>query len=228
MKIGIGLTRYGRPEHFKLFKRQLEATKYTGAFHVADDSENRMGIAYRKNECLRALRDCDYIFLYDDDTFPIKAGWVDFFIAAHKASGQHHFLYLKETPTIKNIKTERTAMNPPKFDINIYNNCGGAFMFLTKEVIEKVGAFSSQFGYYGFEHADYSDRIHEAGLTPMGKYLCPAGAGEYIYALDYDNHLSFNKDVDHKPSMPIAETIKHINKAREVYLQKDKTIFLPL
>ena len=59
--------------------------------YVATDSDkDRQGVARRKNECLRALKDCDYVFLFDDDCFPIKDGWVNFFIQ----SGDAHLLYL--------------------------------------------------------------------------------------------------------------------------------------
>ena len=100
-------------------------------------------------------------------------------------------------------------------------------MFLTKEAVEKVGAFDERFGRYGFEHADYSDRIHSAGLTPMGKYLCPAGAGEYIYAMDYDNHLPFNKQVNHKPSMDIKEIQESLTISQQHYNLIKKEIYLP-
>ena len=242
MKIGIGVTTYNRPKHranwSDIWHKFIGTDK---AYHIASDdinglgydySNERKGIAYRKNECLRALQDCDYVFLFDDDCFPIKKGWSEFFIEAHKASGQHHFLYIKETPTIKqthiHLKPEDPLIPSLPYSINEYNNCGGCFMFLTKEVIEKVGAFDETFGLYGFEHADYSDRIHMAGLTPMGKYLCPAGASEYIYAMDYDYHLPFNKQVDHKPSLPVTEVVKLLQSSQQTYYNKQKTIFLPL
>ena len=182
MKIGIGVTTYNRPKHIKLLGEQLRKTRSVDSrdWHITYIAEDdpRKGIAYRKNECLRELKDSDYVFLFDDDTLPIKKGWAEFFIEAHKASGQHHFLYLKETPTIKqlcvHLKPEDPLTPSLPYSINEYNNCGGCFMFLTKEVIEKVGAFDETFGLYGFEHCDFSDRIHMAGLTPMGKYLCPA------------------------------------------------------
>jgi len=79
----------------------------------------------------------DYIFLFDDDCFPIKKGWVEYFIRQHKLTGEHHFLYLKETGTIKKINTVD--------GIGWFDNCGGCFMFLTKEVIEKVGGFSKEY-----------------------------------------------------------------------------------
>ena len=108
-----------------------------------------------------------YIFLFDDDCFPIKEGWAEFIIGASKASGQQHMMYLKETPT---IKTLWTCKGKEPYLITEYNNCAGCMMFLTKEVIEKVGGYG-QYGFYGAEHAGYSLRIHRAGLTPLGKYL---------------------------------------------------------
>lgn len=235
MKIGIGVLTYNRPEHLALWRKQIikHSPEAIYNFHIADDTQDRKGIAYRSNECLRALKDCDYIFIFNDDCFPIKSGWTDFFINAHKASGQHHFLYLKETPTIKNTDTVSEHwvgghLYSESYPINIYNNCAGCFMFLTKEAIEKVGAFDERYGIYGFEHADYSNRIHEAGLTPMGKYLCPAGASEYIYSLDLDNHLPFNKQLKHKASMPVTETIECLKVSQQVYNLKDKPLYLPL
>lgn len=231
---GIGVTSYMRPDHIELFEKQIE--KYTSKgvdLYIAYDDIERKGIAHRKNECLKALQHCDYIFLFDDDCFPIKEGWVDFFIDAHKASGQHHFNYLVETPTIKRLAEHRASFGNgemPHLFINEYNNCGGCFMSLTKEVIQKVGGFCKDYGIYGFEHAGYSKRIHAAGLTPMGEYLCPAGASEYIYAMDYNNHLPFNRLLKHAPSM-ISDMLYidgYIKQNRLVFEKDIKIIYQPI
>lgn len=247
MRIGIGCSTYNRPKHLELWLKQFSYqtggtnnyhklregdvwvyrcndSKYK--LHVADDSQDRKGIAYRKNECLRALKDCDYIFLMDDDCFPIKEGWAEFFVEASKASGQQHFMYLKETPTIKKINNWTNSVQ----SIDIYDNCAGCFMFLTKEVIEKVGAFGDYPAPYGFEHAGYSDRIHAAGLTPLGVYTCPAGAGDYIYAMDFDFHLPFNKMLKHESSIKnefhLLETYKKNN--WHYYQMDGQTIYQPI
>lgn len=251
MKIGIGVTTYNRPEHFKMFHSQVMKNwvgitnpKYIdnrGEFldnnsypvYKSDDSTNRLGIAARKNECLRALKDCDYIFLFDDDCFPIKAGWAEFFIEAHKASGQHHFMYLKDTPGIKKINTYLERKDElsieAKYIVDEYNNCSGCMMFLTKEVIKQVGAYNPQYGIYGFEHAGYSNRIHSAGLTPLGAYTCPSGASDYIYSLDFDTHLPFNKQIKHEPSMAseIGKLPLYAALNKRVY-DNDTDIFIPL
>ena len=224
MKIGIGLTTYNRPKHFDLWRRQIATTTPLSylIYHAADGQPDRKGIAYRKNECLIALKGCDYIFLFDDDCFPIKEGWADYFINASKASGQHHLMYLRETPTIKKIAS-------PHDELIEYNNCAGCMMFITKEVIDKVGGYGKYLN-YGYEHAGYSQRIHNAGLTPLGKYTCPAGVGEYIYAMDYDysRRDEFQKKVGHGPSMKPSEIITQIALSEEYYIRDIQTTHQPL
>jgi hypothetical protein len=102
-------------------------------------------------------------------------------------------------------------------------------MFFTKEVIEKAGAYNPAYGYYGYEHAGYSNRIHKAGLTPLGAYTCPRDAGSYIYSMDLDNHLPFNKQVKHEPSIAgeINNVLTYLAINKEVYLH-DTEIYIPL
>jgi len=233
MRIGIGCTTFNRAKHLKFWTKQFVFnSNFDYQLHIADDTEDRKGIAYRKNECLRALKDCDYIFLFDDDCFPIKEGWAEFFIEASKASAQQHFMYLKETPMIKWIGSKH--VNPSEalytentFEIKQYNNCSGCMMFFTKEVIEKVGSYNPAYGIYGFEHAGYSNRIHSAGLTPLGAYTCPEAAGEYIYSLDFDNHLLFNKELNHNPSIEVSKINEYVEDNKKIYL-KDTDIYIPL
>lgn len=231
MKLGIGVTTYNRPDVLELFKKQLQKHKpdydfisyeisdLDGKFNLLEynksknittytygiDNPNRIGISARKNQCLKALKDCDYIVLFDEDCFPIKDGWVDYLIECSKASGEKHFLYLKETSHIKKIKQGEA--------VSYYNNCGGCMMFMTKEVVEKVGGYNKDYGLYGFEHAGYSIRIHNAGLTSM-RYPSPSKIGEYIYSLDYDNYIDWG--IEHKPSLTLNE-LKNVEKEIEVF-----------
>lgn len=229
MKVGIGVTTYNRPDHIVLWKQQISkhAPECEYEIYITSDSDSRLGIAFRKNECLKALKNCDYIFLFDDDCFPIKNEWTNYFVDAHKISGQHHFLYLQETGTIRKIKEELFDEN---ITINIYDNCGGCFMFLTRETIQKVGGYNKGYGYYGFEHAGFTNRIHKAGLTPLGMYQSPSKAGEYIYAMDYNFHLPFNKQIKHHSSL--TKEMKNINhyidQNRKIYLEDIQIINQPL
>ena len=209
MKIGIAVTTTpNRKEHSKFCLSQIN--NWNTFLNIDDNNE---GVAISKNECLHQLfevQNCDFAFLFDDDCFPIKSGWEMFFIDNFYQTGQNHFIYCK--PNLSNEIIES------KEGVDIFNNCNGCFAFVTKEAFQKVGYFNKEYGLYGFEHADYSNRIYWAGLNTFGAYLCPKKAGEYIYSLDIDNHLSFNKQLNHFPSIEPARALNAIRKAQKVYM----------
>jgi len=188
MRIGIGVTNYNRPEHRAEWDKDLENMKKFGfCTHsvIIDDCSN---IAEAKNRCLKELDKCKYIFLFDDDCKILTIGFSHFFIEAHRKTGEHHFLYLKDSyhklikQTGKKRKDGRFRLD--SVVLNHYQECGGVFMFLTKEVIQKVGGFNKNFGQYGFEHAEYSQRIHAAGLN-SSPYIKVKGTEKYLAAMDY-------------------------------------------
>lgn len=230
MKIGIGITSYKRPEHLRLCLSQLHEylSFHETVIYVAEDKDtDRKGVAYRKNECLSYLKDCDYIFLFDDDCFPIKKGWEQYFIDMSNITREKHFLYLKETPSIKRIGAQGMYQDGVMYNLVKYDNCGGCFMFLTNQVIREVGGFCKDYGIYGFEHAGYTQRIFKAGLITY-PYLCPEFASRYIYSLDYDNHMMFNRKLNHYTSIDVLKIPEYLNKNSAVYQKDISTIFQEL
>jgi glycosyltransferase involved in cell wall biosynthesis len=238
MKIGIGVTTYNRPETFKKCVKNIWDNTFdnnkAGAilygqqewqpknkeheihwYFAKDTDEHRTGVAARKNECLIALKDCDHIFLFDDDCYPIKDGWIDFFIN----SGEEHLLFLNKAIHNKRIvEIGLYSGDELKYTKELYNDCGGVFMYMTKQAIERVGAFNEKFGLYGFEHAEYSIRI----LGEHGKYPMLKGTEEYLYAEDYSNP-------NHKSSIGDEEKQKHIKNNRDKFFKEPiKNIYLPL
>lgn len=212
-KIVIAITELNRPEHIKLAIRQHDL--FLPDNTIVNVVNGKDGIATAKNECIKLLQDCDYLFLFDDDVFPIKAGWAEYFIEAHKRTGNHHFLYL-------NRIHDKLETND---GIDIYKECGGCFMFLTKEVIQKVGGFYKGYGKYGYEHAGYTHRIFNSGLNPMGKYLCPSKANEYLFAFDFDVNTY---GINHKPSLSFKQSLMSCT-ANEVHYREDiKEVFRPI
>lgn len=207
---GIGITTMNRPHLLDALVNSIH--KYSDMsniiIHIEDDSIERIGVAKRKNNCLRALKNCSDIFLMDDDIEIIKSGWEQFFIN----SKYNHLLYLNASHGYKR------TMNK---DCDVYHNCGGVFMYITKEVIETVGAFDEQFELYGFEHADYSQRIHKAGFI-VEPYLCLKGTKEFIFAHDYST-------LNHKSSITNEEKMLHVkNNWDKFFNNKNKSIYLPL
>lgn len=173
-KIGIGVTTTPNREHLleQWFINFRNNTKEPYHLHVHNDIYYR-GVAYSKNENLKALKDCDYIFLFDDDCYPIHDEWVKFFTS----SNEYHTLFLNDSHGLIYWKGN-TAY---------YRDCGGVFMMLTNEVVAKVGAFGD-YGVYGFEHAGYSQRIYKAGFTDA-PYQMLSRTEKYIKALDYEGKI---------------------------------------
>jgi GT2 family glycosyltransferase len=219
MRVGIGVTTYNRPECLKECIERIQ--KHTDMSNVtlcvATDTEyNRKGVAFRKNECLRALKDCDYVFLFDDDCFPIKDGWVEFFIDGYKNTSVNHFLYLNKTHN----RYDHTGFLTQNglFTIEHYKDCGGVFMFMTKDCIERVGAFNDKFFPYAFEHCEWSMRACNGNRN----FNMLNGTEQYIYSHDYSTpgHKSSITDEEKK------ECIK--NNWDKFFKEGIKSVYLPL
>jgi hypothetical protein len=205
-KIGIGVTTTpNRPEYIDTWRKNFEKVKPKHYhLHIHEDVSYK-GVAYSKNQNLKTLQDCDYIFLFDDDCYPIKEGWAEYFIN----SNEHHLLFLNHTHKV----LARTG------NVEHYNDCGGVFMFITSEVLSKVGYINSAYGRYGFEHAGYSNRIYKAGLT-RSPYQQLVNTKEYLYAMDYS--------IKHRSSLTDEEKINEIKKNSKIFVNElnDKNYFI--
>jgi len=210
MRIGIGITSTpSRPAHLELCLSQMNKYMPEDAMLFVAHDTNKMGVAHQKNKCLEALKECDYVFLFDDDCFPIENGWADAYISEYIRTGNHHFLKINETPSIE-IKEVIDG-------ITSWTNCAGCMMFLTRSAIQTVGVFDESFGRYGYEHAEFTNRIYQNKFNLFGQYLSCTG-NEKIYAIDLQGVGSFN--IKHKSSMPFKEMLESVKKAEAVYKNK--------
>jgi len=92
--IGIGITTRNRHQIFPKTLSQIKKFQpQNSRICIVNDSddEHRLGIARAKNRCLKELQDCEHIFLFDDDIYPIKHGWAEFYIDASNKSGYKAF-----------------------------------------------------------------------------------------------------------------------------------------
>lgn len=187
--IGIGVTSYKRGYLLENFINSIEQfTTLDYHLHVAKDIDN---IAKAKNHCLEALKDTDHVFLFDDDCYPISAGWDDFILHAHYVTGEHHFLYLNDSHIKLNTKYCISA------NYSTYRECGGVFMSFTRKALNKVGYFNPNYKKYGFEHAGISNRIYKAGLN-SSPYLSLDSTKLFIKSLDYEQSIGSSLSSDEK------------------------------
>lgn len=218
--IGIGITTYNRNELLMKCLRSIEMhTKSDYRICIASDSDDdRKGVAYRKNQCLQHLKDCEYIFLFDDDCYPMTDGWEQYIIDIANKTGNHHFCYNKE-PFCK-IKQSMMVKGE---SIDCYDASGGVLLFYTKQAIEKVGAFYSGYDKYGYEHIGHSIRIFKAGLT-CDFFPCPEKMSNYIYALDYEENGFFLN----RSTIPTDEKLLLTEQNKKIWKEQDQEIFLPI
>jgi glycosyltransferase involved in cell wall biosynthesis len=252
MKIGIGITTRNRSKLLEITLSNICKywPDYDVKFVISDDSteesvvalnkqlaENfgaeylndyqRKGVAGNKNQCLNALKDCDYLFLFDDDCFPIKQGWCEFLIDAHRQTGIHHFNLLDSS-----LHYEIRRRQVGSFCVIECGNSGGVMMFITQEVVKRVGAFNKNYGLYGFEHCSYSKRVELSGLQNgfAGNTTLHDLHG-YLFSVDYGqfpvnpNHelykLTFPDESD--------KTILHSSMSRDEVqssISKNSSVFI--
>lgn len=162
MKIGIGITTYGN--------RQTPALemirKFTPGATIV--TVNQKGIAKAKNTCLALLDDCDEIFLFDDDCYPISEGWYLPYIN----SGEPHLSYT----------FDRKIVNQTD-NLTEYELPCGCILYINPICLDIIGGFDTDFDGYSYEHVNYSLRAYNAGLT-SAKYLDVTGSDKLIHSMD--------------------------------------------
>lgn len=201
--IGIGITTYLRPKQLEFILQQIDKFKgdHELLIYVWDDSETKRGVAYGKNMCLSNLRNCDHIFLLDDDIFPIAEGWLDYFIN----SGYEHSCYMNDNYQVVFRGEKHTS----------YNMSSGVLMYLTKKCFEVVGYLHPEYGRYGYEHAGYSHRIFEAGLTPS-RFICLNDTKKYLHSLDLDGIAGY-EFLEHKRMITEEERAEGLKSNNPIY-----------
>lgn len=185
-------------------------------------NHERKGIAATKNICASYLN-TEYIFLFDDDCYPRKSGWDQVFIDATKRTGVKHFSYTREliTPGLTGnvVHTEELTSEE---GVSVFSQCFGVCNYFTKDCFDALGGFDENFGMYGYEHAELSQRAWDQGFCGKQRgYYSPTLAKEYLYSLDVDygwlhektdlgdppfEFKSSTSDEDMKKHIKIAET----------------------
>ncbi len=236
MKIGIGVTSYKRAKEckevcdsiVKTLSPEHEYTMLCSVDHEDDGSyagvfpkgfgslfHTNGGVAANKNRLLKRLKDNDLVFIFEDDILVRRTGWIELFLIALQETGMKHYNYIRLDHRTDLYKIVRT----PNLNIGFYKKNTAQLMVFTKEVIEKVGAFDSRFGKYGFEHSDYTRRCKGAGLCmPPHHDIHP-----HIFDLDI-----FIEEMNVEPCYNLTDRTKFSEEGNKIYMDFDpKRIFVP-
>jgi hypothetical protein len=208
--IGIGVTTRDRRDVFTRAFAEIEAHAPAGAvIVVVDDAsekpvdgatfrfDQQAGIARAKNKCIELLTaaGCEHMFLFDDDTWPIVDDWWQPYVA----SPEPHLMYLfKDVNGTRHMDTPRTAHEDAQHIALTHPR--GAMLYIDRRVVDTIGGMRPEFGTWGWEHVEFSSRVHSAGLTTW-RFADVVGSAALIYSMDehYTAHAGFER------SVPIAE-----------------------
>lgn len=189
--IGIGITVRNRPEVFReSFANIKKFAPRDAKIVVIDDASNEplkeatyrfetnVGIAMAKNKCLELLDDCDHIFLFDDDTYPLNKDWWRPYVESPEPHLMYLFLDFKNRQALTDSKeiyrdSKLWAVSHPR----------GCMLYIERRVLDVVGGMDIRYGKWGHEHVDWSNRIYNAGLTSF-RFADIAGSDELIYSGD--------------------------------------------
>ncbi|MGK4567838.1 glycosyltransferase family 2 protein [Flavobacterium sp. 3HN19-14] len=204
-RIGVAITEHNRYDVFK--KSYVEIKKHLppGAFLVVvDDASStpvkeatfrfnkNVGIAAAKNKCIELLMnaDCEHLFLFDSDTYPLCSDWWKPYV---ECSEPHLNYIFKDFATGKKLNDcDEIYQND---EIIAYNHVRGCMLYYHRSVIEKVGGMDTIFGKWGCEHGNLSDRIHVAGLTSF-RYMDIVNSSGLFYSAD--EHQAVSSTVEKK------------------------------
>jgi len=160
--------------------------------------ETQQGIAKAKNKCLELAQDFDHIFLVDDDVYPKVAEWEKPYIE----SGINHLCLTFEKNKLSIYPSRSVRKIRDEGNFSYYTAPNGCMLYLRKKCLELAGFMRPEFGLWGYEHVEYSHRIHALGLTPE-PFIDVKNSLDYFEVLDWSN--SVESSLSHNDRMGNAK-----------------------
>lgn len=191
--IGIGITTHNRNPLVRQTVAKIQELTPGAKIVVVDDASQQpvkinnvlvynfkenVGIARSKNKCLELLADCDHVFLFDDDTYPIKPHWYEPYIN----SPEHHLMYLF-TSWANGTPVGDDAILYQDSQHKVHKHARGCMMYIDRLALDTVGGMDVRYGKAMNEHLDWSMRINNAGLTTF-RYMDVVDSEQLIYSMD--------------------------------------------
>lgn len=144
---------------------------------VIEDTDRR-GVAWARNQALHQLEHCEHIFLFDDDCWPVMAGWAEYWASQCERAGVGYSA-LPEA-----FKTGIHDFSAVTLDVVAWDGGIGAAVYQHRRALDIIGGYNEKLIGYGFEDAGRADRAYRAGLTGPTRNACPIRCLAYIHSAD--------------------------------------------
>nr|DAY73869.1 MAG TPA: glycosyltransferase [Caudoviricetes sp.] len=208
MKIGIGVITMGvRTINKKLFENSEH-----GIFIYTD--KERLGPSHARNKVLEHFDDYDHIFIFDDDCYPTKLGWEQYFITKASEYGIH-YMAIPEVFGGEFISSDN--------EMQYWYSALGCFVYQDKVAMATIGGYNTAYNRYGYEDAARSRRALHAGLTGHDNaWGFPVRGLSYIHSEDVFGENPV-------PNIDTPEKLKYIESNHKIYAEEisSPTLFYP-
>jgi len=140
------------------------------------DTIGRQGVGKAKNAALKFLieKDCEHIFLMEDDIEIVDSNVFNEYIKTANITGVKHLNYAlhgnHNQDGYGNPIIRKTVNYPDNTKIDLYPNLLGAFSYFHASVLDEVGLIDEEF-YNAMEHVDHTYRIINAGYHPPFRWF---------------------------------------------------------
>lgn len=139
-------------------------------------------ISKAKNECLKQLDECDDIFLFDDDVWPLCNNW--------------HLPYINSGEPHLSMTWGRKEIGRSKGLIH-YEKPNGCMLYINRKCLDVVGGFDEGYTGYAGEHQDFSNRVFNAGLT-TSRYMDIENSSQIFHSMDQHKEVTTSVIDRHK------------------------------
>lgn len=170
--------------------------------------EKNVGISAAKNKCLQILVEagCTEIFLYDDDCWPKVKNWHLPYIN----SPEPHLMFTFST--LKDGRQNGNRIVISSDNVVAFQNPCGCLLYVNKSVLDLVGGFDTRFLKYSHEHVEWSNRIHNAGLTTH-RFQDVPNSLDLFHSMDWA--MEVMSSVQENRSSYIAVNYNHLASVRD-------------
>lgn len=228
-KIGVAVSTYNRPDVLaKTLEKIIEFTP-DAYIAVVDDAspetvsvpegvhlyrnEKNSGIAATKNKSIELLMDagCEHLYLFDDDAYPIAEDWWK----PYADSPEPHLMYMFEDLSGKNKLRDVKVL----YDDGIHRSFTGprgVMLYVHRSAVDVVGGMDTIYGRWGYEHGDWSNRMHHAGLTTW-RFADVVGSDKLIYSLDEHEEVKRSVTASARHDLAKSNAVIHNERVAEWY-----------
>lgn len=249
-KIGVGIITCNRLDYLRgLINSLVPCQKYIDEMIVINDgkdipewnlsfgdwvdNETNLGVAKSKNKALKHLikKNCDFLFIIEDDMVIKDPTVFNQYIEASKESGIQHFNYGPGSPfnrkqTVKNydlhnrhVLDQKSQPNPKLIveykncKIALYEHTVAMFSMFTKKILKKVGGYPEEYDKC-WEHVDHTYQIIKLGYHPPFWWFADL-ANSHELMKEADGAINNSSIAQDK-----QEWMERVMKGREIYKAK--------